>query len=60
MKSPEMRLWLAYPAAVITAVGLLVWGISVDRGYHWTVGQVAFALGEFALFSDTLVRPNAL
>jgi hypothetical protein len=43
-KTPEMRLWLAYPAAILTAVGLIVWGISVDQGYHWMVGQVAFAL----------------
>ncbi|KAK3326741.1 major facilitator superfamily transporter [Apodospora peruviana] len=43
-KVPEMRLWLAYPAAILTAVGLIVWGISVDKGYHWMVGQVAFAL----------------
>lgn len=46
-KTPEMRLWLAYPAAVLTAVGLVVWGVSVDRGYHWMVGQVAFALCKF-------------
>ncbi|KAJ6444819.1 major facilitator superfamily transporter [Purpureocillium lavendulum] len=43
-KTPEMRLWFAYPAAVLTAVGMIVWGISVDRGYHWMVGQVALAL----------------
>ncbi|KAK1758951.1 MFS transporter [Echria macrotheca] len=43
-KTPEMRLWLAYPAAALTAVGLILWGISVDRGYHFMVGQVAFAL----------------
>ncbi|KAK3303887.1 major facilitator superfamily transporter [Chaetomium strumarium] len=43
-KTPEMRLWLAYPAAVLTAVGLVVWGVSVDRGYHWIVGQVALGL----------------
>lgn len=39
-----MRIWLAYPAATLTAVGLIVWGVSVDRGYHWIVGQVAFAI----------------
>lgn len=44
MKTPEMRLWLVYPAALLTAVGLVVWGVSIDRGYHWMVGQVAFAL----------------
>jgi hypothetical protein len=46
-KTAEMRLWLAYPAAVLTAVGLIVWGISIDQGYHWMVGQVAFALCKF-------------
>jgi MFS family permease len=46
-KTPEMRLWLAYPAAILTAVGLIVWGISIDKGYHWMVGQVAFALCKF-------------
>lgn len=46
-KTPEMRLWLAYPGAVLTGVGMVVWGISVDRGYHWMVGQVALALCEF-------------
>ncbi|KAJ5649589.1 Major facilitator superfamily domain general substrate transporter [Penicillium longicatenatum] len=40
----EMRLWLAYPAIIITAVGLIVWGVSLDRDYHWVVGQVAFFL----------------
>ncbi len=49
-KTPEMRLWLIYPAAVLTAIGLIVWGISLDRGYHWMVGQVGFALCKFALF----------
>lgn len=44
LRVPEMRLWLAYPAALLSAVGLIVWGISVDRAYHWMVGQVAFFL----------------
>lgn len=58
----EMRLWLAYPAILVTAgefcpsiyvyeaylelVGLILWGISVDKNYHWMVGQVAFFLCE--------------
>lgn len=58
----EMRLWLAYPAILLTAgefdllprrrepdilmhaVGLILWGVSVDKSYHWMVGQVAFFL----------------
>ncbi|GME31934.1 putative mfs transporter protein [Neofusicoccum parvum] len=44
VKVAEMRLWLAYPASLVTAIGLIVWGISIDKGYHWIVGQVAFFL----------------
>ncbi|KAF2089930.1 putative MFS transporter [Saccharata proteae CBS 121410] len=40
----EMRLWLAYPASLVTAIGLVLWGISIDKGYHWIVGQIAFFL----------------
>ncbi|KAI6855169.1 hypothetical protein D0864_11734 [Hortaea werneckii] len=40
----EMRLWLAYPAALLSAIGLIIWGISIDKSYHWMVGQVAFFL----------------
>ncbi|KAF4314309.1 putative mfs transporter protein [Botryosphaeria dothidea] len=44
VKVAEMRLWLAYPASLITAIGLIIWGISIDKAYHWMVGQVAFFL----------------
>ncbi|KAF1972471.1 major facilitator superfamily transporter [Bimuria novae-zelandiae CBS 107.79] len=44
IRTAESRLWLAYPAALLTSVGLIVWGISIDREYHWMVGQVATAL----------------
>ncbi|EME77961.1 uncharacterized protein MYCFIDRAFT_50625 [Pseudocercospora fijiensis CIRAD86] len=43
-RNPEMRIWLVYPAAILSAVGLIIWGISIDRNYHWIVGQVSFAL----------------
>ena len=39
-----MRLWLAYPAITLSAIGLIIWGISIDKAYHWMVGQVAFFL----------------
>ncbi|KAJ5219302.1 MFS transporter [Penicillium cinerascens] len=41
---PEMRLWLGYPAALVSSVGLILWGNSVDRNWHWMTGQVAFFL----------------
>ncbi|KPI39129.1 putative transporter [Cyphellophora attinorum] len=44
IRVPEMRLWLIYPAGVLTAIGLIIWGISVDKNYHWIVGQIAFFL----------------
>jgi hypothetical protein len=43
-KTPEMRIWLAYPAAILTATGLIIWGVSIDHKYHWVVGQIAFAI----------------
>lgn len=46
---PENRLWLGMPAAVISSVGLLVWGFSVQDSWHWIVGQVAFFLCKFGV-----------
>jgi len=65
IRVPEMRLWLAYPAALLSsskpkyplvmrqlakcpAVGLIIWGISVDKGYHWIAGQIAFFLCTYS------------
>lgn len=45
-RSPEMRLSLGYPAAVISSIGLLLWGLSIDRQWHWITGQIAFFLCE--------------
>ncbi|KAF1812555.1 MFS transporter [Eremomyces bilateralis CBS 781.70] len=44
VRVPEMRLWLVYPAILSSSTGLILWGVSIDRGYHWMVGQVAFFL----------------
>lgn len=44
VRLPEMRLWLGYPAAILSSVGLLLWGLSVDREWHWITGQIAFFL----------------
>ncbi|KAH8897595.1 MFS general substrate transporter [Thozetella sp. PMI_491] len=48
-RTPEMRLWLGYPAAFLSAIGCILWGISVDREWHWIVGQVAFFLYSLGL-----------
>lgn len=44
VRVPEMRLWLGYPAAIVSSVGLVLWGVSVDKNWHWMIGQVAFFL----------------
>jgi len=44
---PEMRLWLGYPAAMTSSIGLIVWGSSIDREWPWMTGQVAFFLCKF-------------
>ncbi|KAF7506824.1 hypothetical protein GJ744_011170 [Endocarpon pusillum] len=42
VRLPEDRLWLTYPAITLSAIGLIVWGISIDKMHHWMVGQIAF------------------
>ncbi|KDQ20585.1 hypothetical protein BOTBODRAFT_61695 [Botryobasidium botryosum FD-172 SS1] len=49
MRSPEMRLWLYWPAAIFTAVGLVVFGCSVQLSWHWIIGQVGMALFAFGI-----------
>lgn len=49
---PENRLWLGMPAAVISSVGLLIWGFSIDDNWHWMTGQVAFFLCGWTPGSD--------
>ncbi|KAG8928706.1 hypothetical protein FRC02_006581 [Tulasnella sp. 418] len=47
-RTPEMRLWLFWPASILSSVGLVIFGLSIHYGWHWIVGQVgmaAFALG---------------
>jgi hypothetical protein len=35
-------------------VGLIVWGISIDKGYHWMVGQVALFLCKYVCVANDL------
>jgi hypothetical protein len=48
-KTPEMRLWFGYPGAIFGSLGLLIWGLSIDKSWHYMVGQVAFFLCELSL-----------
>ncbi|EXJ93259.1 hypothetical protein A1O1_01650 [Capronia coronata CBS 617.96] len=55
VRVPEMRLWLGMPAAAISSVGLVIWGLSVERSWHWMTGQVAFFLYALGLQSGNTV-----
>lgn len=47
VRTPEMRLWLAYPGVILYAAGLLLWGFVIENGYHFMVGQVGFFIGTW-------------
>jgi hypothetical protein len=49
-----MRLWLTYPAATLSAIGLILLGISINRVCHWIVGQV-----DSFLFSAGIQMENS-
>ncbi|KIW02725.1 uncharacterized protein PV09_06159 [Verruconis gallopava] len=57
---PEMRLWLGLPAAVVSSIGLLIWGFSVDKGWHWITGQIAFVLYALGLQMGNTVLSSYL
>jgi hypothetical protein len=55
IRSPEMRLWLGYPAAILSSLGLLIWGLSIDREWHWITGQIAFFLCKLSRSIQLLI-----
>lgn len=48
-RSPEMRLWLFWPAAFFTSLGLIVFGLTIRYNWHWMAGQVGMALFAFGV-----------
>ncbi|KAM4056009.1 major facilitator superfamily protein [Hirsutella rhossiliensis] len=57
---PEMRLWLYPFPAIAMAAGLVIFGVSADRGMHWIVPSVggalfAFSFGAISDISTALV-----
>lgn len=40
----ELAVEWIHVVLIMRTVGLIIWGISIDKAYHWIVGQVAFAL----------------
>ncbi|KAG8972810.1 hypothetical protein FRC05_009532 [Tulasnella sp. 425] len=48
-RTPEMRLWLFWPAALLTAVGLALFGVAIQYNWHWAVAQVAMGIFGFGV-----------
>lgn len=39
--TPAIYLWLAHPAALLGTGGCILWGLSIDRHWHFMVGELA-------------------
>jgi len=39
---PEMRFWTMYPAILLSALGLVLFGVGIEKEYHWMLIQLAF------------------
>lgn len=48
-RTPEMRLWLFIPAVITTVLGLILFGLTAQFGWHWAVAQVAVGLFGFGV-----------
>ncbi|OQE39180.1 hypothetical protein PENCOP_c007G08393 [Penicillium coprophilum] len=46
---PEMRLWLALPIAIVSPVGILMFGLGLAYGAHWAILAVGFGFFGFSL-----------
>lgn len=54
-RQPEMRLWLLIPAVFTTALGLMLFALSTQRGWHWAVTQVGAGLVAFGMQAGNTV-----
>jgi hypothetical protein len=34
---PEIRLWLMIPAIILAPIGLMLWGVGLEKNLHWSV-----------------------
>ena len=39
---------------MIIIVGLILWGVSIDKNYHWMVGQAAFFFCNYPILLSAL------
>ncbi|KAK0748224.1 major facilitator superfamily domain-containing protein [Apiosordaria backusii] len=55
IRDPEMRLPAMIPAMITAPLGLVVFGVGIERGLHWMVPNVGIALLNFAIVQGTNV-----
>lgn len=54
-RKPEMRLWLLIPAILATSLGLTLFALSTQRGWHWAVTQVGSGFVAFGIQAGNTV-----
>lgn len=54
-RKPEMRLWLLIPAILATSLGLTLFALSTQRGWHWVVTQVGAGFVAFGIQAGNTV-----
>lgn len=50
---PEMRLWLALPAALVVPAGILMFGLGLANGVHWILLAVGYGIWGFGFVVAT-------
>jgi hypothetical protein len=59
-RSPEHRLWLYWPAALFSAIGLALFGCSVQYNWHWMVCELSLAILAFGVQIGEPVFPEPI
>jgi hypothetical protein len=55
VREPEQRLWMLVPTAVVSCVGLIIWGVGVEHGIHWMGLVVGITLFTFSVVTGSSV-----
>ncbi|KAK0667583.1 putative transporter [Cercophora samala] len=55
IRDPEMRLPAMIPAMITAPLGLVIFGVGIEKGLHWMVPNLGIALLNFAIVQGTNV-----
>ncbi len=49
VREPEQRLWVLAPSGIITAAGLILWGVGAAHSIHWIGLQFGLVMFNFGI-----------